>query len=388
MKNALKIEPLSEEKWAEIEHGVFAALDQEAVQVSADASSLETREPKNVIVTNRFRKQMLVGAVSAALAAAAAILWIGSRESDGSRGETAAVTSVQPKEAITVASARPVTQVATQSSPSTVRIEGADLEVAPETGLTVEDDPVKGTSVFLSRGSATFEVAPRTNRPPFYVWAGTTRVRVVGTKFTVSRSERGSAVSVQSGVVEVIDANQTKLLYKGDVWPAEVLPDANPQGANSEGAHSSSAHSHKHVRVTPRITPSSRHVANSHGVGASGAGVPQGSSSEARGVSNVPEARTKVDPLSAEPQVTVATRFEQASALERKEPDRALGLYRAISREGSGSWNQNALFAAARLQADRGQKEGAIASLEEYLRRYPSGANADDAKSLLKLLRP
>lgn len=396
MKNALKIEPLSEEKWAEIENGVFAALDQDAgseVLAKTNLASVETKMPKNVFFANRARKQMVVASVSAALAAAAAIFWIGTRESQvGSREEVAALASVQPKEAVAIASARPVTQVATQASPSTVRIEGADLEVAPETGLTVEDDPVKGTSVFLSRGSATFEVAPRTNRPPFFVWAGTTRVRVVGTKFTVSRSERGSAVSVQSGVVEVVDANETKLLYKGDFWPPQALqPGEEPQGARPHGTGSPSANPRKHTRITNGNTHSHRDakshvVATSQVKGSPGAT----STSEVGGVAGSPEERAKVDLAAREPQAipTIATRFEQASALERKEPERALALYRALAREGSGSWNQNALFAAARLQADRGQKEGAIATLEEYLRKYPHGANAEDAKSLVKLLRP
>ena len=55
----------------------------------------------------------------------------------------------------------------------------------------------------------------------------------------------------------------------------------------------------------------------------------------------------------------------------------------ASSASGSGPWAANALFAEARLSAERGQREAARALLSAYLNRFPDGRNAADARALL-----
>jgi TolA-binding protein len=72
--------------------------------------------------------------------------------------------------------------------------------------------------------------------------------------------------------------------------------------------------------------------------------------------------------------------------MEASNPDRAIAIYAKLA-AGSGPWAANALYAAGRLQADRGRRGDATRLLNEYLTRYPSGANARDARDLLDKMR-
>jgi TolA-binding protein len=68
--------------------------------------------------------------------------------------------------------------------------------------------------------------------------------------------------------------------------------------------------------------------------------------------------------------------------MEASNPEGALSIYRKLA-AGSGPWAANALYAAGRLQADRGRRGEASQLLQQYLTRFPNGANARDAKDLL-----
>jgi hypothetical protein len=78
--------------------------------------------------------------------------------------------------------------------------------------------------------------------------------------------------------------------------------------------------------------------------------------------------------------------YESAARMESQNPEGALALYRKVA-AGSGAWAANALYAAGRLQADRGRRGEAARLLDEYLARFPSGPNARDAKDLRETLR-
>lgn len=69
--------------------------------------------------------------------------------------------------------------------------------------------------VVLRSGQAFFEVAHNTARP-FIVYAGDVAVRVVGTKFEVSRSQTQTIISVQEGVVVTALSGRSQTLRAGD----------------------------------------------------------------------------------------------------------------------------------------------------------------------------
>ncbi|WP_135213193.1 FecR family protein [Vitreimonas flagellata] len=96
--------------------------------------------------------------------------------------------------------------------------------------------------VVLRSGQAFFEVAHNTARP-FIVHAGDVAVRVVGTKFEVSRSQTQTIISVQEGVVVTALSGRSQTLHAGDrlvidhtgqrfLSPPAMLPVASIQPAH------------------------------------------------------------------------------------------------------------------------------------------------------------
>jgi hypothetical protein len=77
--------------------------------------------------------------------------------------------------------------------------------------------------------------------------------------------------------------------------------------------------------------------------------------------------------------------YDRLAAIEPRAPDTALAGYLVLAR-GTSRWADPALFAAARLAADRHDRR-AETLLGMYLQRFPSGANAIDARQLLTRLK-
>jgi hypothetical protein len=106
-----------------------------------------------------------------------------------------------------------------------------------------------------------------------------------------------------------------------------------------------------------------------------------------------PEQRAAVEPQNApaaesSPAAEIdrdRAEYDRLAAIEFKAPDTALAGYLALAR-GTSRWADLALFAAARLAADRHDRR-AETLLGMYLQRFPGGANATDARQLLARLK-
>jgi len=73
--------------------------------------------------------------------------------------------------------------------------------------------------------------------------------------------------------------------------------------------------------------------------------------------------------------------FERAASLESADAPLALALYLSLA-SGDDAWAANALYAAARLEIDRGRLEAGAEHLEQYMVRFPRGENAVDVPAL------
>jgi hypothetical protein len=73
--------------------------------------------------------------------------------------------------------------------------------------------------------------------------------------------------------------------------------------------------------------------------------------------------------------------FERAASLESADAPLALALYLSLA-SGSDDWAANALYAAARLEIDRGLRDAGAQHLTEYLARFPRGENVVDVRGL------
>lgn len=332
----VQVEPLSEQRWSKIERGLWSRLEHEPPAVA---------EPARKPLSLHARVGLLVAAVSCALGVA-----------------IFAARSLPERTVVDQPS-----RITTGPSPSHLALPGLSLSVEPQSAVVVGADTAQGLLIVMDRGSVVCQVARRPSDSPLIVQAGDARVRVLGTRFRVTRVHESARVEVQEGVVEVSSRGQVFRVKAGQKWapepaelaPAPVAPVLDPGPAREEPRSAPSP--------APRPSPAPIR--------------PRNVTTAARPAESVPSASPPESARSS-PQ----TVFEQATALERSDPERAAKLYRSID-SGSDSWAQNALYARGRLEAARGNRAEARRLLERYLSRFPGGNNADDARAVLKRLR-
>lgn len=236
-------------------------------------------------------------------------------------------------------------RVVSGASTSTLTLGDAYVTLDPESAVLVNHDPHAPVAT-LERGGASFAIAPRAGRPPFVVVAGDTQVRVVGTRFRVARELDVVTVEVEHGVVVVRHRGSEVQLRASERWSS----------APSETAQ------------VPAPTPT--HEAPRAPV-----------------ATEPPPRAAPVTRLPAKLPSTVDERatYEALAAREARDPAGALAGYRKLA-QGTSRWAEIAMFAAARLAYDR-RDPTTRALLSDYLRRFPRGANVDDARELLANLK-
>jgi hypothetical protein len=233
-----------------------------------------------------------------------------------------------------------VARVETQDAPSHVEFGGATLEVGAHSSARIEGTYDTGVLLLLDHGEVECEVASRHGRPPFVVRAGDVDVRVVGTHFRVDREDGATHVSVQRGVVQVESHGITTRVPAGSAWPETAK--AEPAG----------------TQAAPPVVVASKPPS--------------------------PEPKLRPAPqatATALPTTSPRESYDRALTLEATRPTEALAIYRDLA-AGDGSWAMNALYAEARLELERGDKDAARKLFADYLRRYPTGPNANDAREL------
>jgi hypothetical protein len=319
------IEPLSDLSWVRVERAVFAELDAAAAPVTGAPA--------------RRRWPVLIAPLAAV---AALVVWLVVRPAVPDGGHEGPA------------------RIVTADSATELSFGDAVVTAAPRSTLVLGGNAQGGVLIVVERGGATFEVAPRAGRPPFRVEAGDVSIRVVGTRFTVARSAETATVQVIEGTVEIVARGRRVFVTAGESWPpgpsaaAPAAPVAPPAPAPPDTLDMPPA------VVAPAEPPRRK---------------PRPAAEDDE--DDEDEAGPR-EPTSKE-------QFEAAARLERTEPGAALTRYRTLAR-GTGPWAANALFAAGRLSFDRGDGDMAHRLLTRYLRRFPGGANAADARALLDRL--
>jgi hypothetical protein len=269
-------------------------------------------------------------------------------------GALAAISGALAWRALLPEASENATRVETAANGSRVEFGESTIDVGPTSAVRLAGDDAHGIVVTLDRGRVECDVAPRLGRPPFAVEAGSVEVRVIGTHFAVSRAGTAVSVDVQRGQVEVVSGGEVALVAAGAHWPPAPapLPEPPPATTASSTAAVPSAPADAHEPPSGHAAPVDSHPAGSR-------------------VQNSLSPREQ---------------YDTASRLEAQQPDAALAIYRDLARRG-GAWGENALFAAGRLEVDRGAVDEARALLRDYLAKYPAGPNANDARQLLDRLR-
>ena len=323
------VEPLSDVTWARVERGLWARME--------SSSTARVEQPPR-------RWRWLVTPLVATAAVIAIVVIV--RDPATPKAEIATRSTTDSDVRI----------VAPATASTTATFEDAHIELAPASAIVMRREQ---PATLLERGAAWFAVAPRIDRPPFVVLAGDATVRVLGTRFHVARRDDHVTVEVDHGVVEVQFKGRIHLLNDHQTWSSEapervtVLTLADP------------------VPRSAPVTPAPPRVVGTNMPDIVPAPVPAPA-----------PARPAIKPSpSFEKADLDQAKFEQLSVLEKKNPQAAMAGYLELSRQGS-RWAANALYAAGRLAADRGDSR-ATTLLTVYLRRFPSGANVVDARELL-----
>jgi hypothetical protein len=279
-------------------------------------------------------------------------------------------------------------------APSSVSFGDAHLALAANSAIVMNQE-AGAPSVLVERGTVMFTVAPRAERPPFVVRAGDIIVRVVGTKFQVARYDERVAVAVEHGIVDVIFRGATVRVAAGQQWtsdrpeatttiamadPAAPASPSTPAPIPAESTPSASVPAIAPPTPTPTVKTSTRPADVS---------TPSVAPPATPAVTSTTTTLPGVEPTTTKPAITASeseqSKYDRLTKLEAKDPTKALAGYLQLS-SGSSEWAAVGLYAAGRLAADRNDPR-ARTFLDIYLRRFPNGANAADAKRLLDRLQ-
>jgi hypothetical protein len=240
-------------------------------------------------------------------------------------------------------------------------------------------------------------VAPRGERPPFVVQAGDVRVRVVGTRFGVSRGRDAVTVDVTKGIVEVESHGEIQRVGAGQRWsssvglaappvpPVAIAPVASLESGSPRPVDPVAA-----LDATGAPTSASTAVVASPQTRPSAAAHVRSSRVQRRNLASAPgePAASSVAPAPA-PTLAGTSRqaqYERAAKMEVNDPEGALAIYRRLA-EGGDGWADYSLFAAGHVAFERGTGGEAEELFEEYLRRFPRGRHVAEVHDYLANLR-
>jgi hypothetical protein len=358
----VEVEPCSDARWARIERDLFAKLDAAPAPVELPVDRLV----EDLLARPAPKSRAWASAAVSLVAVAATVTLV------------AFLRSSYPAAHL----ADPVTLTTTDSAMQFV-VGESELTMASQSSVVVTGDDEHGVDVALDRGTITCEVAPRHGRPAFRVDSGDVHVRVIGTRFTVTRDP--ASVAVAHGVVEVTAAGHVTLLHDGERWPA--LPagsgGVSPAIGTGDGTGAAAPAGSTKAKSARRTHARKAHLGNAPPAEDDVIDDDDPSALDDPAASAMPSPVPGADAPTTSP---AQQAFEAATRNERTHPERAAAAYQQLA-EGTTPWAPNALFALARLEADRGQRSHAADLLRSYLARYPTGLNAADARVLLQRLQ-
>jgi hypothetical protein len=367
------VEPMSDVAWARVERKLWSKID------SGAADALPVVAP---------RRWLWVAIPALAVAAVFALLL----------GTGAFTSHEQTAPVISMTDAVEPSRVVAGDAPSSISFGDAHIALAAHSALVMSRE-VGSPSVLLERGTATFAVAPRADRPPFIVRAGDTVVRVIGTRFLVARNDERITVRVEHGLVDVQFRGTTRRVGANQTWTsdhpetialAETEPAQPPIAAPRTSQPETTAEPEPTAEPvkapstpttagpTPPTPPTTSAPTREPRSGSDADVKPSSTPLPGSGSSSLPHPTARAKDLDRE-------KYDQLTSLEQRDPDAALAGYLDLSRGNSG-WSAVALYAAGRLAADRHDRR-AQTFLTIYLRRFPDGANAEDARNLLARLK-
>jgi TolA-binding protein len=254
--------------------------------------------------------------------------------------------------------------------------DGSRIELMPASQVRVVEGSARSVRLDLHKGSARFDVTHVAGRG-FSVKSGKVTIRVVGTRFSVTRAlvpegERVT-VAVEEGVVEAESASgasgaETTRIHAGETWTTIERAEPPPAPSMTDAP------------VALKVAPE-KAVARA---GTAPAAAERAAPAEHASAATVEHAPAGDAPGKAEP--TAAELFESANAARRAGDARAAAAaYEAMLHHHPGDSRAGlAAFELGRLKMDQlGDTRGAIVALQRAVAAAPSSAFREDALARL-----
>jgi hypothetical protein len=228
-------------------------------------------------------------------------------------------------------------------------------------------------TLHLDAGSVVADVDPAPHKP-FVVQTARFAVMVLGTRFEVALDR----VSVEHGHVLVVGPDNATLadLHGGESYTYEP-PAAAPATATATATATKHAPERARAAKAPAARPDAAALIERARtqLGAKQVGAARATIDAALGLAPEPRLRAEALTLRAE------------CALVDGDPAQAIEAYLRVARAFAElPAGENALFAAARLEADRQRSAAGVQLLERYLERYPHGRFEREARARLRTL--
>ncbi|MHB8875037.1 MAG: FecR domain-containing protein [Myxococcaceae bacterium] len=253
-------------------------------------------------------------------------------------------------------------------------------QIRASAGTRFAARPGRGTRFALQSGQLDFSVMPQPADAPFELETGEAVVRVIGTRFRVTRSRTPlgasfTVVTVEQGIVEVrsLATGRVARLTVGEsiTVPPPDAPAADGLAAPAPdaGTAPSAVEPRQPVRRPPPTLAEIR------------ARIRAGRLSEARSLI----ARARAGAPGIDPAELAVVEAEATLSEGRRRA--AIDAYLAVVRRfPSTPQAEESLFAAGSLAVDHAGREQGLTLLKQYLATYPRGRFTADVKRLLKAL--
>ncbi len=245
-----------------------------------------------------------------------------------------------------------VTDVQSASSAGlrAVSVSGAVVHTTEGSQLEVRNESDGGTTLLLESGFVVCDVEPRVGRPPFRVRAAGVTVVVLGTRFSVQRSEHEVVVKVERGQVRVDAPGASSTLSAGGSSSFAITPPA-----------------------ADNLIPSTRAqtYAEAQALQASD---PMGAESMFRSLANESDEWAA---LSAFSLIDLFHRQENHRSALQAVDDYEL-------RFANGPHKEDVAWLRVRVLQSAQRSAEASAAARRYLRQFPSGAYAAAARALMR----
>jgi transmembrane sensor len=302
-----------------------------------------------------------------------------------------------PKTGATAASTAPLlaneAKLETGAEPLSVAlVDGSALSLSPRSALRVQGNQAMTTTLTLASGALTCDVTHREGRR-FSVVAGDVEVRVVGTKFTVTRSAEPDGaveVSVLRGVVEIVSARHPGELTRlgaGQTFREAAASDAATAAGEAAVERASTEPTQSPgTAASGAVDPSQAPSAPSPSTVSSAAGVParelfekageRRRAGDAAGAAAAYEELLRTHPSDARASLSA---FELGRLRMDRLGDSAgaiSALERALSLNVGPTFREDALARLVSIYAGQGNFVACAKARDRYLSSYPAGVHA------------